>query len=134
MTFQSKPVSDEPEVKSIRESAEAKIAEGLRKTRTDAEKAIVPVLDSMSGWAQQSRRVLDTTSQWDFSKRQTAKAKCAELRAKFDEAKKQINEMREAARGDFGEITPFVNDTDSFIKGLEKHFQDDPQDFVKGRF
>ena len=55
------------------------ITRGFQQHREEAEREMVPILESLSGYALEARRVLDRTSQWDFRKRLAAEKKCGEL-------------------------------------------------------
>jgi len=109
------------------------ITRGFQQHREEAEREMVPILESLSGYALEARRVLDRTSQWDFRKRLEAERKCGELYEKFKAAKKEIEKLRSKAIGSHLEQTPYLKSVDSFMQNLERHFTENVP-FVLGRF
>lgn len=104
-------------------SAQELIRQGLEQKITDAEKAIEPIAEVIAGYGNQARLILDRMKLRDlgFKSGREEKAKVAALKAKCDEGRKQIHELRKTA-GTYDHHTPFLNDLDAFLEDLDRHF------------
>ena len=108
------------------------IQQGLEKQVTDAEKAMVPIIETMTAHARAVRTLKDRVSQFDFKARQEAKVKAEELKAKYEEGEKQLHELRKKA-GMYSQHTPFLKDVDAHLVNMKRHFTEEIP-FVLNRF
>lgn len=101
---------------------------------TDAEKAMIPIIETLAGHVKTVRILRDKCSQWSFKERQQTKAREEEIKGKYEAAKKQLHEIRKIA-GTYSQHTPFLKDVDVFLGNLERHLKDeDPKTFHLNRF
>ena len=96
--------------------------EGFRENIEKAEAEVSEIVEEMTKLAREARTTADRASQWSFKDRLAAEQKRAELKAKFEDAKKRLVPLRNQAHPGPGS-SPFINAVDGFIGNLSRHFE-----------
>jgi len=122
-------VGEDPKVEEG-PSAQERIEKGLQDQEDRIEAAMIPVVETLTGYALEVKRLYDAASQFSYRDRLKAEGKAKELKVKFDATKKELAKLQGSLCIRHGGERS--QSADAFVRNLERQFTEAP--FVLYRF